>query len=180
VAHGDPKNGSFAIEAHAMSPAPSSRKRSSSASRPTLDSLDATHREILAMLAQLDRLMVHLVSQGCDGMAQSDAAAICAFFASTARQHHEEEERIIFPQLLARDDSELVQQIQRLQQDHGWLEEDWLELAPVLQAIAQGQNVYDVETLREGVNVFTNLYHEHIALEDTLVYPAARQASERQ
>ena len=164
-----------------MPPALSSRKRSPSASRPTLDSLDATHREIVAMLAQLDRLMTHLVSQGCDGMAQSDAAAICAFFASTARQHHEEEERTVFPQLLARDDAELVQQIQRLQQDHGWLEEDWLELAPVLQAIAQGQNVYDVHTLREGVNVFTNLYHEHIALEDSLIYPAARrQASERQ
>jgi hemerythrin-like domain-containing protein len=164
-----------------MSTAPSSRKRPQTASRPTLDSLDAVHREILAMLIQLDRLMAHLASQGCDGVAQATAATICNFFATTARQHHEEEEQIVFPQLLARDDAELVQQIQRLQQDHGWLEEDWLELAPLLQAIAQGQNFYDVETLREGVNVFTNLYHEHIALEDSLVYPAARrQASQGQ
>lgn len=162
-------------------PAKSKRNRTPAASRPTLDSLDATHREILAMLTQLDRLMAHLAGQGCDGVAQANAATICSFFASTARQHHEEEEQTVFPSLLSRDDAELVQQIRRLQQDHGWLEEDWLELAPQLQAIAQGQNFYDVDTLREGVNVFINLYHEHIALEDSLIYPAARQqASQRQ
>jgi hemerythrin-like domain-containing protein len=160
-----------------MCPAPSARKQPGAAPRRTLDSLDATHREILAMLTQLDRLMVHLASAGCDSVAQANATAICRFFSSTARQHHEDEEKMIFPQLLARDDADLVQQIQRLQQDHGWLEEDWLELAPTLQAIAQGQNVYDIESLREGVNVFANLYHEHIALEDTLVYPALRQLS---
>ena len=68
--------------------------------------------------------------------------------------------------------------LQRLQQDHGWLEEDWIELSPLLQAVAEGQNVYDVDTLRDGVNVFVNLYHEHIALEDSMVYPAARKQAE--
>lgn len=143
--------------------------------RPTLDSLDATHREILATLAQLEQLVAHLGTQGCDTVAQRAAGAICSFFATTAREHHLDEEQTIFPPLLARADTELVQQIQRLQQDHGWLEEDWIELSPLLQAVAEGQNVYDVETLREGVNVFVNLYHEHIALEDSLVYPAARR-----
>ena len=151
------------------------RKQPKSAPRATLDSLDATHREILSMLTQLDRLMLHLTSVGCDGVAQASAADICRFFATTARKHHEDEEKLVFPALLKSPDATLVQHIQRLQQDHGWLEEDWLELAPLLQAIAQGQNFYEVETLREGVNVFANLYHEHIALEDSLVYPAARQ-----
>lgn len=161
-----------------MSPASPARKsHRTTAPRRTLESIDATHREILAMLTQLDRLMAHLASAGCDGMAQANASEICRFFSTTARQHHEDEEQFVFPPLLARDDAELVQQIQRLQQDHGWLEEDWLELAPSLQAIAQGQNVYDIDSLREGVNVFANLYHEHIALEDSLVYPAARQQS---
>lgn len=160
-----------------MRPAQPTRKPSGSAPRRTLDSLDATHREILSMLTQLDRLMDHVASAGCDKVAQDSAAAICRFFATTARQHHEDEEALVFPKLLARDDAELVQHVQRLQQDHGWLEEDWLELAPQLQAIAQGQNVYDVQPLRDGVNVFGNLYHEHIVLEDTLVYPALRQLS---
>jgi hemerythrin-like domain-containing protein len=158
-----------------FSATPARKQQRAAAPRRTLESLDATHREILAMLTQLDRLMSHLASAGCDSVAQANASAICRFFSTTARQHHEDEEQLVFPQLLARDDAELVQQVQRLQQDHGWLEEDWLELAPSLQAIAQGQNLYDVESLREGVNVFANLYHEHIALEDTLIYPAARQ-----
>jgi hemerythrin-like domain-containing protein len=143
--------------------------------RTTLNSLDATHREILVTLTQLEQLVAHLAAQGCDATAQRSAAAICQFFATTAREHHLEEEQKVFPPLLARADTELVQQIQRLQQDHGWLEEDWIELSPTLQAVAEGQSVYDVETLRDGVNVFVNLYHEHIALEDSLVYPAARQ-----
>lgn len=143
--------------------------------RPTMDSLDAMHREILATLTQLEHLVARLAVQGCDTVAQQAAQAICGFFATTAREHHLQEEQAVFPPLLARADTELVQQIQRLQQDHGWLEEDWIELSPLLQAVAQGQNVYDVDTLREGVNVFVNLYHEHIALEDSLIYPAARR-----
>lgn len=150
-------------------------RRSTVASRPTLDSLDATHREILGALSQLEQLVQHLTTHGSDAVAQQSAAAVCRFFATTARQHHLDEERQVFPPLLARADTELVQQIQRLQQDHGWLEEDWIELSPLLQAVAEGQNVYEVDTLREGVNVFANLYHEHIALEDSLVYPAARR-----
>ena len=142
-----------------------------------MDSLDATHREILTTLTKLEQLVAHLAAQGCDATAQHTAAAICGFFATTAREHHLQEEQAVFPPLLAKADTELVQQIQRLQQDHGWLEEDWIELSPQLQAVAEGQNVYDVDTLREGVNVFVNLYHEHIALEDSLVYPAARRDS---
>lgn len=156
------------------STAPNSR-RVRTASRATLNSLDATHREILVTLAQLEQLVAHLAAQGCDLTAQNSAAAICRFFATTAREHHLEEEQKVFPPLLARADTELVQQIQRLQQDHGWLEEDWIELSPTLQAVAEGQNIYNVDSLRDGVNVFVNLYHEHIALEDSLVYPAARQ-----
>jgi hemerythrin-like domain-containing protein len=147
---------------------------------PTLESLDATHRDILAMLAQLDELLDHLERAGSDSVAQASATAICGFFASTARQHHVDEERLVFPGLLRSGDLELVQHVQRLQQDHGWLEEDWIELAPNLQAVAQGQNLYDIDTLRQGVTVFTDLYHDHIRLEDSLVYPAARRASKGQ
>jgi hypothetical protein len=62
----------------------------------------------------------------------------------------------------------------RLQQDHGWLEEDWLELEPQLQAVAHGYSWYDIDSLRHGVGVFTALYHDHIALEESLIYPEAK------
>ena len=42
------------------------------------------------------------------------------------------EEQLVFPSLLADGDSEIVAHVQRLQQDHGWLEEDWLEIGPQL------------------------------------------------
>ncbi|MFO1220824.1 MAG: hemerythrin domain-containing protein [Burkholderiaceae bacterium] len=155
-----------------------SPRGTTSTSRPILDSVDATHREILGALTQLEQLVTHLSEHGSDSVAQQSAAQVCRFFSTVARQHHLEEERQIFPPLLVRADAELAQQIQRLQQDHGWLEEDWIELSPLLQAVAEGQNVYEVETLRQGVNVFVNLYHEHIALEDSMIFPAARRQSQ--
>jgi hemerythrin-like domain-containing protein len=90
------------------------------------------------------------------------------------RQHHADEEARVFPGLLASGDEELAHHVRRLQQDHGWLEEDWMALAPQLQAVAQGYSWYELDALRHGVGVFTTLYHEHIALEESMIYPEAR------
>ena len=62
----------------------------------------------------------------------------------------------------------------RLQQDHGWLEEDWLTLEPQLSAIAAGYSWYDIDMLRLALPVFTELYQDHIDLEESLIYPEAR------
>jgi hemerythrin-like domain-containing protein len=99
---------------------------------------------------------------------------VCHFFDTTARQHHADEEALIFPPLVRKADKVLLQHVRRLQQDHGWLEEDWLAISPQLHAVAQGYNWYDPAALRHAVGVFTALYHEHIGLEESLVYPAAR------
>ena len=69
----------------------------------------------------------------------------------------------------------LVQHVRRLQQDHGWIEEDWLELRPQLQAVVDGINGYDLAFLRAAVPVFTELYRDHIALEESVVYPESRR-----
>ncbi len=84
----------------------------------------------------------------------------------------------MFPGLLASADEELRRSVVRLQQDHGWLEEDWLELAPQLEAVAQGYNWYDLDMLRHALPVFAALYHDHIALEESMVYPAAKRRQE--
>lgn len=142
---------------------------------PPFEALDRTHSQILEVLGQFDRLLAHIDENGADEVARSSAAAILAFFNGHARQHHADEERHVFPQLLTKGDAELVQSVRRLQQDHGWLEEDWLELAPQIEAIAEGYNWYDLIMLRHALPVFTALYQEHIGLEESLVYPAARQ-----
>lgn len=142
---------------------------------PAFDVLDRTHREVLESLDRLGELLQHLDDNGADEVARERAQAVHAFFQTHARDHHLAEERHVFPTLLASGDAELVQHVQRLQQDHGWLEEDWLELAPQLEAIARGYNWYDLAMLRQALPVFRELYEDHIALEESLIYPEAKR-----
>ena len=141
---------------------------------PSFESLDRTHHQVMQTLGQLVQLIEYLDATGIDDRARLLAKEICAFFDGTAREHHAAEEQLVFPSLLTSGDAELIQHVQRLQQDHGWLEEDWLELGPHLEAIAEGQNWYDLDVMRSAIPVFTNLYRDHIALEETIVYPASR------
>ena len=110
-----------------------------------------------------------------DDSARKTATEICDFFDRTARAHHEAEDKLVFPRLLSSGDAALVQHVQRLQQDHGWLEEDWRELRPQLSTLAGGYNGYDLDFLRAAIPIFTDLYRDHIALEETIVYPESRR-----
>jgi hemerythrin-like domain-containing protein len=142
---------------------------------PSFDALDATHRQVMQTLEALARLPALLDANGMDADTRKLAAEVCAFFDGTSRSHHVAEEQVVFPSLLASGDTELVQHVRRLQQDHGWLEEDWLELGPQVRAVAEGYNWYDVDVLRYAIPVFTELYRDHIALEESVVYPASRE-----
>jgi hemerythrin-like domain-containing protein len=147
---------------------------------PEFVSLDKTHREALQTLQDFERLLAHLDENGLDDVARSSARKIMAFFAGPAREHHAEEEKHVFPGLLAGGDEALVHHVRRLQQDHGWLEEDWHELSPQIEAIATGYNWYDLALLREALPVFIALYQEHIALEESVVYPEAERLRQAQ
>ena len=151
------------------------QKRVAAPPLPPMDALDRTHRQMMDSLVDLQRLIDHLAENGIDAVAQAASAEICAFFGEVAREHHAAEESLVFPVLLRSGDADLVQHVQRLQQDHGWLEEDWLELAPQLQAVWHGYSWYDLDSLRHGVAIFTALHHDHIALEESLIYPEARR-----
>jgi hemerythrin-like domain-containing protein len=136
--------------------------------------LDAVHRRIADHLDRLDRLIEHLDRIGVDAHARTEARAIESFLSQTAAQHHHDEETQVFPGLLSSADAELVASVRMLQQDHGWIEEDWLEMAPQLRAIASGYSWYDPAELRHAVQVFGELCREHIALEESVIYPQAR------
>jgi hemerythrin-like domain-containing protein len=142
---------------------------------PELDALDRTHREVIVALAELAGLIQHLDRNGVDDHARKLARDICQFFKGNARQHHADEERVVFPGLLKSPDAALVQHVLRLQQDHGWLEEDWLELEPQLQAVADGYTWYDLPMLQAALPIFEQLYRDHIALEESMIYPEARR-----
>lgn len=136
--------------------------------------LDAGHGRILAVVRALQALAEQVRDERIDAESRACAAAIADFFCTVARRHHEDEERYVFPALLASGDESLVQAVLRLQTDHGWIEEDWLMLEPMVQSIATGIGHCDPDALQQGVEVFAALYRDHIALEESLAYPQAR------
>ena len=154
---------------------PSRPARSAVQPLPIQEMLDTTHREVMRVLGRLQQWVEQLDAQGIDADTRRIAKEICAFFDGGVREHHETEELHVFPALVASQDATLVQHVRRLQQDHGWIEEDWLELRPQLQAVVDGINGYDLAFLRAAVPVFTELYRDHIALEESVVYPESRR-----
>lgn len=136
--------------------------------------LDACHQQIHEHLAELAEFLERLDVNSNTVHSRQKAKTIEAFFSETARAHHAEEERNVFPNLLLSDNAELVQAVQTLKQDHGWIEQNWIELAPMLRAIAQGEDWVDMDELKHNAEVFLNLCHDHIVLEETLIYPEAK------
>ncbi|MDD2924081.1 hemerythrin domain-containing protein [Rhodoferax sp.] len=137
--------------------------------------LDACHQQILQYLANLTALLPQLETDSNSEQIRKQVRVIEAYFSHTARQHHAEEEKSVFPPLLLSQDAELVQVVHTLHQDHGWIEQNWLELSPMLRAIAQGEDWVDMAELRHTIEVFVNLCNEHITLEETLIYPHAKE-----
>ena len=145
--------------------------------------LDACHRQTIVMLGKLAALVTGLDRTPPDRPTRATAGEIVKFFSTTARQHHEDEELHVFPQLQNSPDPEIVQAVLRLQQDHRWMDVDWRELSPALAAVAADQGGYDLEALREGVEIFIALSNDHIELEESCIYPQARtrlKSTERQ
>ncbi|MDO9234650.1 MAG: hemerythrin domain-containing protein [Aquabacterium sp.] len=138
------------------------------------DVLDACHQQMVTALQSLGDLVERLKEHGQDGKTQEMARATFLFFMNTARQHHLDEELHIFPALIHSGDEELIRHTLRLQQDHGWIEEDWLELAPQIESIAAGYNWFNIDQLAHSVPVFQALYQDHMALEESLIYPEAK------
>ena len=137
---------------------------------PSAELMDETHREVALVLTQMEQLahMLALPAQRAQAAVLSGQA--CDFFNGPARAHHEAEETQVFPRLLAGHDAAVRAQVQRLQQDHNWIEEDWLELEPQLQAVARGEGPGDVDFLRPALAEFTALYREHLAVEEALLH----------
>jgi hemerythrin-like domain-containing protein len=112
-----------------------------------------------------------------EGLGEADrklAGEIQEFFSSTSRQHHEQEEKVVFPPLMASDNEDLRNAVRTLQQDHGFIEENWLELGPQLRGLAEGNDWFDAAEFQHNVNLFLELMAGHIALEETLIYPESK------
>ncbi|MDP2263517.1 MAG: hemerythrin domain-containing protein [Hydrogenophaga sp.] len=136
--------------------------------------LDATHREIQQQLQQLRALVDAIETDGLNQANRERAHQVLDFFNGEARQHHLDEEKHIFPALLGSQDDEIVLAAEHLTQDHGWLEENWLQMAPSLEAATNGNLWFDTQELHHALDVFEALYLDHILLEESIAYPAAK------
>ena len=149
-----------------------------------LEPLDNCHRDTLRMLMQFEALIDRVEAVGADWRARESAAAIDRYFSEDLRRHQLDEETNVFPLFSESGDTGTVQAIARLKQDHGWLRTDWRILSPLVKAIASGLTWVDLDVLRDGVEVFAALARDHIALEESLIYPQARirmlEASQRE
>ena len=138
------------------------------------DPLDLCHRHTALALGRLTALVTILLRGDPDLQAAELARSVLAHFNVEMREHHRAEEQHVFPALATGADGAIADALARLCQDHAWIEQDWVELEPHLDAIANGQSWYDLDVLREGADIFTGLCHAHIALEESLIYPQAR------
>lgn len=137
--------------------------------------LDSTHQEIQQQLQLLHTLVDAIENDGLSAATRDTARRVLDYFNGEARQHHLDEEKHIFPSLLASQNAEVVQATEHLIQDHGWLEENWIQIAPSLEAATGGNLWFDTAELRHAMEVFEALYLDHILLEESIAYPEARK-----
>jgi hemerythrin-like domain-containing protein len=135
--------------------------------------LDACHERMERMLDLLARLRVHLHAQGCDDEARQAARDVLRYFDVAAPAHHADEERHVFPVLLAA--ARCVGEVQRLQRDHVEFEAAWSRVRPALQRAAAG--TWHGLTMHEeaALESFASIYARHVPLEESVVFPAARE-----
>jgi len=142
------------------------------------DVLDGSHREIVANLEKLRALLVAVATprigeQTC-GRVRNQARELVAFFSGPVREHNYDEERHVFPTLLACDDDEVRHAAEILCEDHAWIELSWLDIESELVNVADGHPVADAEALAIAAHTLASILHEHMALEESLLYPELR------
>lgn len=136
--------------------------------------LEACHERVQRTLALLDRLRVHVREKGGDENARQAARDVLRYFDIAAPLHHEDEELHVFPLLLARAAPEVTRAVRGLQQDHVAMAAYWAAARTPLQALVDGAtSVFSTED-EAALERFAACYADHIALEESVVYPAAQ------
>lgn len=139
------------------------------------DMLEACHERVRRSLALLGRVMAHVERHGHDAQSRSAVADVLRYFDLAAPLHHEDEERHVFPALMGCGDARVQEAVRGLQADHEAMAARWAEARAVLLSWrdAPAPPLPDAAT-RTLLDAFRHGYDDHIATEETLVYPAAR------
>lgn len=137
--------------------------------------LVACHQRVQRMLGLLERLAAHLGEHGLDDQARQAAQDVMRYFDLAGPAHHEDEERHVFPPLLAGADAALRAQVQRLQQDHQAMTQQWQALRADLTGVSTATlPMPPTAVVQARWAAFAALYREHIVIEESLIYPQVR------
>lgn len=139
--------------------------------------LEACHDRVERTLTLLQRLVTHIDSKGHDASSRSAATDVMRYFDLAAPHHHLDEEKHVFPPVTASGRSDLVDSVKILLQDHEDLHRQWADLRPVLQAWSNPMlesGPVSAHT-HQAVKTYCERYAQHKLLEDSVVYPEARQ-----
>lgn len=139
--------------------------------------LAACHERVERSLQLLQRLLVHLAGEGADAQARAAAHDVWRYFAIAAPEHHADEERHVLPVLRASGDAALIAAAERLHADHEAMDAIWQRLGALLQALADAEQPWSaagLAPLREAAEAFIAVHTQHVPLEDSLAFPAAR------
>ncbi len=137
--------------------------------------LQACHDRVRRSLALLGRLLAYLSDHPHDAQSRSAARDVLRYFDLAAPLHHQDEELHIFPRLEGAADSALTDAVARLRADHVQMESLWAQLRRVLQSwTGEAVGTAPDEPARQLAAAFAGLYEQHLALEEALVFPAAR------
>lgn len=144
--------------------------------------LSACHERVDRSLQLLLRLVKHLGTTAGSArereMAASAARDVLRYFDVAAPAHHEDEERHVFPLVRATGDEALMDTITRLQAGHLAMTESWEALRMLLDEVGRDGAASDHHALEAAAQAFCSLCAEHMALEDSVIFPAARASAE--
>lgn len=137
--------------------------------------LEACHERVRRSLVLLERLVGHVETHGHDAQSRSAAADVLRYFALAAPLHHEDEERHVFPMLEHCGDATLEAATAGLRRDHARMDTLWAPLRVALGSwAALDTSPAPTEPTRQQAHAFGSLYAEHLQIEETQVFPAAR------
>jgi len=136
--------------------------------------LRACHERVQRTLGLQERLCRYLLDTGCDASAMAAARDVLRYFDIAAPLHHEDEEKHVFPLLQGSSDAALRDAVARLHGEHQAMAARWQEARAALEALAEGRITAFSDVQQAALAAFAACYAEHIRIEETLVYPAAR------
>jgi hemerythrin-like domain-containing protein len=147
--------------------------------------LSDCHRRIEHFLHVIAVRIGEAAGGALDDRQRADLEASLEYFATAAPRHTADEEESLFPRLRACGDraaAAALETIERLEGDHADAERRHAAVERILrQWIADGQLDADaVSELNAHVASLQTIYHEHIAIEDTQLFPAAARVLRRE